>query len=245
MAQRPIRFALPPELIILDFDGVVADSELLSNTTLAEYLTSEGLPTSVEQAMARYMGRRWADCEARIAEDFGRPLRADFQEHYRAFESGRIRRDVQAIPGVADFLAAQSQLKFCVASSSNISWLDHGVDKFGLRAHLGTHLFSATEVANGKPAPDIFLYAANRMGVAPHNCVVIEDSAAGVQGAIAANMTAIGFLGGAHIRPGHGEKLTAAGAHGLAESYPVPIFPDGRRKSPALPREVGRISGGG
>ena len=219
MSRRLARLTAPPELIILDFDGVVADSELLSNTTLAEYLTSEGLPTTVEHAMTRYMGRRWADCEARIAEDFGRPLRPNFHDHYRAFENGRMRRDVRPVRGAASFLATQSHLRFCVASSSSVSWLEHGVDKFGLRQHLGTNLFSATEVANGKPAPDIFLMAANRMGADPEKCVVIEDSAAGVQGAVAANMLAIGFLGGAHIRPGHSEKLVAAGAHGLADTF--------------------------
>ena len=208
-----------PELVILDFDGVVADSELLANTFLAEFLTAEGVPTTVEYAIHRYMGRRWADCELAIAEDFGRSLPLDFQARYRAFESGRMRRDVQAIAGIVAFLEANPQTRFCVASSSNASWLDHGTDKFALRGYLGTNLFSATEVANGKPAPDIFLHAAQRMGVAPGKCAVIEDSSAGVQGAVAAGMTAIGFLGGAHIRDGHGDRLLAAGAHALAKSF--------------------------
>jgi HAD superfamily hydrolase (TIGR01509 family) len=211
--------ALPPELIILDFDGVVVDSELLSNTLLAEFLTQEGLPTTVDDAIARYMGRRWPDNQARIREQFGRPVGDDFFERYRAFEGGRMRREVTAVAGVQAFLTAHAHRKFCVASSSSISWLDHGVDTHGLRGSLGRNLFSATEVKHGKPAPDIFLHAAAQMGVAPEKCAVLEDSAAGVQGGIAAGMTTIGFLGGAHIRDGHGDKLQAAGAHFLARDY--------------------------
>ena len=211
--------AEPPELIILDFDGVVADSELLSNTLLSEFLTQEGLPTSIEQAIDRYMGRRWPDNQARIQAQFDRPLPADFFERFRAFEDGRMRREVQAVQGIATFLAAYPARKFCVASSSSMSWLDHGVDKFGLRGSLGSNLFSASEVANGKPAPDIFLHAATKMCVAPERCAVLEDSAAGVQGAIAAGMSTIGFLGGAHIRDGHGDMLREAGAHMFARDF--------------------------
>ena len=214
-----MRLTLPPELIILDFDGVVADSELLANTLLAEFLTNEGFPTTTEQAIARYMGRRWSDAEARIAKDLGRPLSADFQERHRAHSSGRMRTSVQPIAGVHAFLHAHRDRKFCVASSSNPGWLDHNVDKFGLRGALGTNLFSGVAVKNGKPAPDIFFHAAGQMGVAPERCAVIEDSAAGIEGAVAAGMTAIGFLGGAHIRAGHADALLAKGAHALAQSY--------------------------
>lgn len=209
----------PPDLIILDFDGVVVDSELLANTLLAEFLTGEGLPTTLEQSMTHYMGRRWTDAEARIAARMGRPLPADFHERYRAHSSGPMRARVEAIAGVAEFVQAHSHRRFCVASSSNPGWLDHGVDKFGLRPALGVNLFSATAVARGKPAPDIFLHAANQMDIHPSRCAVIEDSPAGIEGAIAAGMMAIGFLGGSHIRAGHAERLNAAGAHGLAHTY--------------------------
>jgi beta-phosphoglucomutase-like phosphatase (HAD superfamily) len=107
----------------------------------------------------------------------------------------------------------------CVASSSSRGWLDHCVDKFGLRSHFGDNLFSATEVQNGKPAPDIFLLAAARMGIEPRAAVVIEDSPTGVMGAKAAGMTTIGFLGGSHRRDGFAERLMAAGADAIAEDY--------------------------
>ena len=218
-AMRLGHLVAPPELVILDFDGVVADSELLANTFLAAFLTAQGLPTTADQSIKRYMGRRWADTEAHVAEALGRSLPSDFQDQYRAFVDGRIRADVQPVPGVAAFLAHNRHLKFCVASSSSPDWLTHGVDKFGLADALGGRLFSATAVKNGKPAPDIFLHAAERMGVAPERCAVLEDSAAGVQGGVAAGMTVLGFLGGAHIRAGHGEQLLQAGAHALTETY--------------------------
>ena len=209
----------PPKLIILDFDGVVADSELLANTLLAEFISSHGRPTTVDHAISNYMGRRWEDCQTTIAAEFGAPLPADFHEQYRTYSGTRMRDEVQPVPQITAFLTANRAHTFCVASSSNPSWLDHGVDKFALRDYLGTNIFSATQVARGKPAPDIFLHAASRMGVPPHDCVVIEDSIAGVQGAVAAGMPVIGFLGGAHIRDGHGDGLHAAGVSALASSY--------------------------
>ncbi len=232
--RRTLPFATPPQLVILDFDGVVADSELLSNTLLAEFLSSEGLPTTVEQAMARYMGRRWADNQARIRADFDRPLDDGFFDRYHAFVGPRMRSDVIAVPHVVSFIAANREHRFCVASSSSPGWLDHGTDKFGLRPHLGANLFSATAVARGKPAPDIFLHAANQMGIEPHECVVIEDSPAGIEGAVAAGMVALGFLGGAHVDDGFGARLTAAGAAGLASNYREVAHAIGMR-APAQP----------
>lgn len=217
--SHALPLAAPPPLVILDFDGVVADSELLSNTLLAEFLSAEGLPTTVEQSMTRYMGRRWADNQARIREDFGRHLDDAFFERYHAYVGPRMRSDVMPVADVVAFIEANAGHRFCVASSSSAGWLDHGTDKFGLRAHIGSHLFSATAVARGKPAPDIFLYAARQMGVAPHECVVVEDSPAGIEAAVAAGMVALGFLGGAHVRDGHAQRLTDAGATGLADTY--------------------------
>jgi HAD superfamily hydrolase (TIGR01509 family) len=219
MSRHLGHLTAPPELIIFDFDGVVADSELLANTILAEFLTSQGLPTTAEESIKLYMGRRWADTEARVAAAMQRPTPADFQDRYRTFVDGRIRAGVQAVPGVVDFLSQHPTRPVCVASSSTPDWLEHGVAKFGLGHALNNRLFSATAVKNGKPAPDIFLHAAAQMGVAPHLCAVLEDSDAGVRGGVAAGMTVIGFLGGAHIRDGHGAQLIEAGAHALAHSY--------------------------
>jgi HAD superfamily hydrolase (TIGR01509 family) len=212
---------MQPDLLIFDFDGVVADSESLSNALLAEALTAYGLPTSTEDAMRRYMGRRWSDCIALITEDFGGQLPATFEDDLRSVTRVRMRAEVKPVPGIAEFLKSHTHAPHCIASSSSPEWLADMTRKFGLDAHFGGNLFSATAVARGKPAPDIFLYAARGMRIEPgERCIVIEDSAAGVQGARAAGMLTIGFCGGSHIRPGHEAKLHAAGADHVASSWP-------------------------
>jgi HAD superfamily hydrolase (TIGR01509 family) len=120
---------------------------------------------------------------------------------------------------VREFLGRHRAVATCVASSSSREWLDHCVDKFGFRSDFEDKLFSATLVENGKPAPDIYLLAAREMRAEPSSTVVIEDSPTGVAGGIAAGMTVIGYLGASHIRPGHADKLRAAGAHHLAETF--------------------------
>ena len=123
------------------------------------------------------------------------------------FRSG----DLKAIAGVADAIAA-IDLPKCVASSGVPEKIRHGLECAGLYELLSPHIFSAVQVARGKPAPDLFLYAAKEMGAAPERCLVIEDSVPGVTGAVAAGMTVLGFHGGSHCLPGHGEKLRDAGA---------------------------------
>jgi HAD superfamily hydrolase (TIGR01509 family) len=216
---EPSRRPGAPHLLIFDFDGVVADSETIANQALADYLTSIGHPTSLDDSMRMFMGKRHADTLAAIVRYIGRPLPDTFETAYRARVRVRMRAEVQPIAGVAAFLERHRHVVKCVASSSSREWLDHCVDKFGFRGAFGDNLFSATLVANGKPAPDIFLHAARAMNVAPPTTTVIEDSPTGVQGAVAAGMTVIGFLGGSHIRTGHADKLRAAGAHAIAEDF--------------------------
>ena len=117
----------------------------------------------------------------------------------------------KAIAHVADAIAA-IDLPKCVASSGTPEKIRHGLDCAGLYDQLAPHIFSATQVKRGKPAPDLFLFAAEQMRAAPARCVVIEDSVPGVTGAVAAGMTVLGFHGGSHCRPGHAEKLRDAGA---------------------------------
>ncbi len=207
------------QLIIFDFDGVVADSETIANALLAESVTALGKPTTVDDSIRLFMGKRWEDCKTAVVEWVGQPLPAHFEETHRRRTREVMRRDVGPVDGIAGFLDAHGDLARCVASSSSREWLDHCVDKFGFRHHFGSNLFSATQVPNGKPAPDIFHLAARTMGAVPEACLVIEDSASGVQGARAAGMTVVGFLGASHIRDGHGERLLAAGAHELARSF--------------------------
>lgn len=211
---------LKPELLILDFDGVVADSETLANSLLADSISAGlGKPTTIDDSIRLFMGKRWEDCRRAIVEWTGSPLPEGFEETHRARSKTIMRRDVGPVAGVEGFLDAHGHLRRCVASSSSREWLHHCVDKFGVRHHFGDRLFSATEVENGKPAPDIFFHAARSMGTAPEACIVIEDSTSGVAGARAAGMTVIGFLGASHIREGHAERLVGAGADHLAEDF--------------------------
>lgn len=208
-----------PQLIIFDFDGVVADSETIANQALADYITSLGRPTTLDESIHMFMGKRFADVQSAVEAWLGRPLPATMEQDYRAKTRVVMRRDVGPVAGVAAFLDGHRHMARCVASSSSIEWLDHCVDKFGMRPHFGKNLFSATAVRHGKPAPDIFLYAAQQMAAEAQATLVIEDSPAGVTGAKAAGMTVIGFLGGSHSRDGHRERLEAAGADHIAHSY--------------------------
>jgi len=221
MAERLGKTGAPirPRLIIFDCDGVVADSETLANALLAESISEIGTPTTIEDSICLFMGKRWQDTLAGIESWTGAPLPADFETRHKARSRGRMRAEVGPIAGLTAFIAAHHATPRCIASSSSPEWLNHCVDAFELRPHFGANLFSATAVARGKPAPDIFLHAADRMGHDPADCLVLEDSISGVLGARAAGMTVIGFLGGSHIRPGHAARLVEAGAHHVAADY--------------------------
>jgi HAD superfamily hydrolase (TIGR01509 family) len=206
-------------LIIFDFDGVVADSEVLANEGLAALLTDLGKPTTFEDCLREFVGKRHEDMLAAVDRWLGRPRPETFSEDLRARVSETMRATVQPVRGVEEFLGATPGFAKCVASSSSRFWLDHCVDKFGFRPYFGDNLFSATEVKNGKPAPDIFLLAAARMGVAAAECLVIEDSPTGVAGARAASMRTVGFIGGSHARPGLDARLRLAGASDVVAHY--------------------------
>ena len=208
-----------PAAIIFDFDGVIADSEMLANLVLAEELTRLGLPTSLEQSYARYVGTRWDEMIALIEEQLGRPVPADWGAHLSDTMMARFRRDLAEVPGAGDFIRALGHRPRGIASSSSPARLAISLEVLGLAAHFEGRVFSAELVERGKPAPDIFLLAADRLSVAPETCLVIEDSPSGVRGAKAAGMQVIGLLAGAHIQPGHDAKLRAAGADHIAASW--------------------------
>jgi HAD superfamily hydrolase (TIGR01509 family) len=206
-------------LLIFDFDGVVADSELIANTALARALTGIGLPTSVEESLGRYLGRRWADNEADIVAALGGPLPPGFQDNRRAEVRAVLAAELTEVAGLSAFLAAHPDWARCIASSGTHEWLDLALDIIGLAALFPRRFSGASDVAHGKPAPDLFLHAAASMGFAPADCIVIEDSVAGVRGGVAAEMRVIGLVAGTHIRDGHADTLRTAGAHAVAANY--------------------------
>jgi HAD superfamily hydrolase (TIGR01509 family) len=215
------------DLIIFDYDGVVADSEVLNSTVMAEQLTALGLPTSLDDVLATYTGRRWRDNRPLVEAALGRACPDDFHTTWFATCRERAPYQLQAVPGVLDFVAARPEAR-CIASSSGPDWIGVGLNLFGLTDQFEGSVFTGLAVERGKPHPDIFLHAARTMGVDPSRTLVIEDSEAGVAAGVAAGMTVVGLLAGGHIRDGHAERLRAKGAHHVADGYAnVTAFIDG------------------
>jgi HAD superfamily hydrolase (TIGR01509 family) len=199
------------DLVIFDCDGVLVDSEVISCRAHAETLTLHGYPITSEQVLARFLGVSDREARQTIETELGRKLPDDFELQVKAATLQFYADDLQPIPGVAEAIAAISLPK-CVASSGTPEKIRHGLTCAGIYDMLVPHIFSATQVKRGKPAPDLFLFAAEQMRASPERCVVIEDSIPGVTGALAAGMTVLGFNGGSHCRPGYAETLRAAGA---------------------------------
>jgi HAD superfamily hydrolase (TIGR01509 family) len=199
------------DLVIFDCDGVLIDSELLSVEADLACLAENGIvDLSGDDILDRYTGISMAGMLADLETRYGRSF-PDFAARHHERLSALFESGLRPIRGIADVLAALD-CKICVASSSTPERLRHALTLVDLFDRLHPHIFSATEVARGKPAPDLFLHAANQMAVEPGRCVVIEDSVPGVIAAAAAGMTAIGFTGGGHCRPGHDSRLYAEGA---------------------------------
>jgi HAD superfamily hydrolase (TIGR01509 family) len=205
--------------LIFDFDGVIADSEALANTVLAEFVSNLGRPTTRDEALDRYCGRRWDDVLTAIESALGRPLPVDFSDHLKAATLDRFRKDLREVRGATAFIRRFSAHPRCIASSSSINRLQLCLSVLGLQDSFGGHVFSADMVRRGKPHPDLFLFAADKLSVDPASCLVIEDSAGGIRAAVAAGMTAVGLCAASHIRPGHHLRLREAGATHLAGSW--------------------------
>ncbi|HWW63556.1 MAG TPA: HAD family phosphatase [Sphingomonadaceae bacterium] len=210
---------MPAEALLFDFDGVIADSEALSNTVLAEFVTGLGLPMTRDEAIDRYMGKRWAEAIVAIERDLGHPVPPSFVADLTTAIHDRCHSDLREVAGVSAFLEAMSALPRAIASSSTPASLALCLRLLGLSHWFGGHVYSAELVERGKPHPDIYLHAASRLGVAPAACIVVEDSTTGVRAGCAAGMTVIGLCAGSHIRPGHDARLREAGAHHVAASW--------------------------
>ncbi|MFE9253316.1 HAD family hydrolase [Streptomyces sp. NPDC007088] len=184
------------DLIVFDNDGVLVDSEPLSNTVLAGYLTELGHPTSYEDSLRDYLGGAVHRVHDLVYERTGRRLPAGFDDEYHARVFEAFRRELRPVPGVVGVLKTLTEegVPYCVASSGSHERIRVGHRKTGLdRWFPDERVFSAQDVGRGKPAPDLFLHAAARSSVAPGRCVVIEDSPLGVQAARAAGMDVYGF----------------------------------------------------
>ena len=198
------------DLVIFDCDGVLVDSELIFARVLGECLVEADFPATVDEALALGFGKNRATlCDA-VESRFGRPLSDQFFETMRARTALVLERELQPIPGIEELLSTLP-LPRCVASNGHLERVRERLTLTGLLRFFDPHVFSAIQVAAGKPAPDLFLFAAERLGMPPEGCIVVEDSPAGVAAAVAAGMPVVGFYGGSHCPEDHAERLGAAG----------------------------------
>lgn len=197
-----MRYAPVPELVIFDCDGVLVDSEMLSAGTLMAMLAEEGFSITEEAFRSDFLGRSFAAAAERAARRFGRPLPDGFEARYRLALLERISRELKPMPGTASLLA-MLEAPFCLATSSSPQRLAVTLAATGLEAFFTGRCFTSAEVERGKPAPDLFLHAAYRMGCDPARTLVIEDSEMGVRAGLAAGMTVCHFAGGAHVAAGY------------------------------------------
>ncbi|MER6159965.1 HAD family hydrolase [Streptomyces sp. NPDC001868] len=184
------------DLVIFDNDGVLVDSEPISNRLLAEYLTELGHPTSYEDSIRDYMGSAMHRVHELVLERTGKALPGDFDEVFHGRVFAAFERELEPVPGVVPVLEklVADGVPYCVASSGSHERIRVGHRKTGLDRWFGEGLvFSSQDVGRGKPAPDLFLYAAERMGVAPARCAVVEDSPLGVRAGLAAGMDVYGY----------------------------------------------------
>jgi HAD superfamily hydrolase (TIGR01509 family) len=205
--------------VIFDCDGVLLDSEAIGVEVELSCLAEIGLHYEREKYLARFLGGNTAfffsSLDADHRAEFGAPLPDAFRDRIRTEIHDAFERDLDVIPGIPNLIESLD-CAMAVASGSSIDDLQWKLRKTNLHALFDPHIFSADEVLNGKPAPDVFLLAAERLGMAPADCIVVEDGRNGVMGAVTAGMTAIGFTGGGHCDEDHGDSLLAAGARGAS-----------------------------
>ena len=189
------------DLVIFDCDGVLIDSEIISARMLVGELARQGVAIDFAYVARHFLGRSYPTVMKVIRADFGVGLPEGFEEAYRARLLAAFETDLRVMPGVVAVLHAL-RLPWCVATSSSPARARRSLQIGGLDGLAAGRLFTASEVAHGKPAPDLFLHAAARMGAEPARCLVIEDSLMGVRAARAAGMEVWQFTGGSHMAGG-------------------------------------------
>jgi HAD superfamily hydrolase (TIGR01509 family) len=193
------------DLVIFDCDGVLVDSEPLSNAVMAEHITRLGWPMDGEESTRRFKGKSMSQVHAALEDALGRALDRGWLEDFRADQAERFRTELKAVPGVRELIdrVHVAGLASCVASQGRHEKMAVSLDATGLLDIFRDRIFSAVDVPRPKPHPGLFLHAAKKMGVAPDRCVVIEDSETGVSAALAAGMRVIAFdASGALAREG-------------------------------------------
>jgi HAD superfamily hydrolase (TIGR01509 family) len=215
MGREPGRLT-ETKLVIFDCDGVLVDSETIACRIELQALAALGHPIGPAEFRRRAVGLSRQDVNALLESGWSGTLPPDWGERMRAATLAAFAAELGPVPGIRAVLAGLGRQRRCVASSSHPTRIALALAVTGLAGHFGGGVFSAAAVARGKPAPDLFLYAAAQMETAPQDCLVIEDSVPGITGAKAAGMAAFGFTAGGHCAAGHDAMLRAAGADAVA-----------------------------
>jgi HAD superfamily hydrolase (TIGR01509 family) len=215
--DRPMKLPDGLNLIIFDCDGVLVDSEILSMRAHQDLFAELGAEVSVA-LWARCFGKKQDDIFAIIENAVGRLAPPELRATLWPRVKKLFAAELKPTPGLVEFLKAL-EAPCCVASSSDLERVRFSLEAAGLARFFDDRIFSGRDVSRGKPAPDIFLYAAEKMGVAPGSALVMEDSPPGVIAARAAGAKVIGFVGGGHVDEDHRERLIDAGAQAVAASW--------------------------
>jgi len=207
--------------IIFDFDGVLLESELELNRLTAELLTEMGHETTLHDALTKFTGLNGRDVIAAIESHIGGEIPEQFHEHMKKEGARALREGLAEVAGAVDFVQSLPQeLPRAVASSSSTRWIRAHLEHLGLTDAFGDHVYSGREhVERGKPAPDLYIYAAQQIGVPIQDSVILEDSSVGVTGAIASGARVIGLAAGSHCLDGHDAMLRAHGVREIAYSF--------------------------
>lgn len=194
------------KLVIFDCDGVLVDSEIISAKVLIEYLSKIGIDIDFDYVQQYFLGRSFASVKSHLTENFDIPLPDDLEECYRKDLLKAFDKDLQSIDGIEDVLKNLS-VDYCLASSSSRKRINSSLASTALTSWFDGVIFTAYEVENGKPAPDLFLHAAKTMGYTPDECLVIEDSFSGLQAGLNAKMEVMHFVGGSHLKGMNTQKV--------------------------------------
>ena len=206
------------DLVIFDCDGVLVDSEVIVVETESELLTDAGFPMTVDEIAERCIGLAYRDMIAMLEHESGRPVPRELSERIRQRTLAALHRRLEPVRDIANLLAELTVAR-CVASGSELDRVRLCLELTDLSQFFDPrHVFSRQMVPHGKPAPDLFLHAAEQVGVDPDRCLVVEDSPHGVIAGVAAGMHVVGFVGGRHARPSLRRRLQAAGAPAVAET---------------------------
>ena len=206
------------DLVIFDCDGVLIDSEIISARMLVTELARLGLSIDLTYVERNFLGRSYPVVMEVIRREFGLDLPPDFETRYRENLLAVFQKDLKIVPHVHEVLVAMG-VPFCIATSSSPRRVEISLGLVGLSDLVAGRVFTSTMVARGKPAPDLFLFAAQQMGAEPTRTLVIEDSLTGIRAGLAAGMTVWRFVGGSHLGPDTPEEPEDARPHRRLVSF--------------------------